>query len=483
MTTRLKKRWAGCRRAAWEAIVDGAKSVDLGQDLGPDRLAGGLEVAHLAGEDPQPLDRVLAPDRQRRHHRRDPVAERAVLLLGADADRDQGPHLQALGVVAAGPQVLADAAGDDREDDVVDGAAVLVFDPLQLGQVGLGDREAAMGPDLDVEGRVGARPCRRRAPSRWRRRRAGPGAGRAEPRGRRGTISLRAGQALPPGVAEQLQVGRFGTGEPGRAGAGEPCGSASRSKRTVVMSTPETPSTSAWWLLPTIAKRSSRRPSTSHSSQSGLLRSSCWEKIARREVAQLLLGAGRRQGALAHVVVEVEVRVVDPDRPPLVEGDEAQLLAEARNQVQARGDVVAELAVGGRRALEDDRRGDVHVGAGALHVKERGIESGQSFGSHGSSSHRPGGHERGHILALLEPFALFLPDRRGVSAVTWRSVSASYGVRSQNDRTHLPSPLAPARRGTGDPNATATSPWPGRIGRRAARSERRHRAGTREPVS
>ena len=45
------------------------------------------------------------------------------------------------------------------------------------------------------------------------------------------------------------------------------------------MSTPETPSTSAWWLLPTIAKRSPLSPSTSHSSQSGLVRSSCWEKI------------------------------------------------------------------------------------------------------------------------------------------------------------------------------------------------------------
>ena len=29
MTTRLKKRWAGCRRAACEAIVVGAKSVSL----------------------------------------------------------------------------------------------------------------------------------------------------------------------------------------------------------------------------------------------------------------------------------------------------------------------------------------------------------------------------------------------------------------------------------------------------------------------
>ena len=136
------------------------------------------------------------------------------------------------------------------------------------------------------------------------------------------------------------------------------------------MSTPETPSTSAWWLLPTIAKRSPSRPSTSHSSHSGLRAVELLGEDPRREVAQLLLGAGRRQRGLAHVVVEVEVGVVDPDRPALVEGDEAQLLAEARHQVQARLDVVAELVVGGRRALEDDRRGDVHVGAGPLHVEE-----------------------------------------------------------------------------------------------------------------
>ena len=69
----------------------------------------------------------------------------------------------------------------------------------------------------------------------------------------------------------------------------------------------------------------------------------------RRQVAELLLGARRGQRGLAHVVVEVEVGVVDPDRAALVEGHEAQLLAEARHQVQARGDVVAELLVAGRR--------------------------------------------------------------------------------------------------------------------------------------
>ncbi len=104
----------------------------------------------------------------------------------------------------------------------------------------------------------------------------------------------------------------------------------------------------------------------------------------RGEVAQLLLGARRRQGGLADVVVEVEVGVVDPDRAALAEGDEAELLAEARDEVQARLDVVAELFVGRRRAVEDDHRGDVHVGAASLHVEECGVESGQAIRAHGT---------------------------------------------------------------------------------------------------
>ena len=44
------------------------------------------------------------------------------------------------------------------------------------------------------------------------------------------------------------------------------------------MSTPEMPSTIAWWVLVRIAKRSRSSPCASHSSQSGLERSSCWEK-------------------------------------------------------------------------------------------------------------------------------------------------------------------------------------------------------------
>ena len=148
------------------------------------------------------------------------------------------------------------------------------------------------------------------------------------------------------------------------------------------MSTPETPSTSAWWLLPMIAKRSPLRPSASQSSQSGLPRSSCGGEDPRGEVAQVLVVAGRRQRGAADVVLEVEVRVVDQDRAALAERHLAQLLAELRHQVQPRGDVVAELLMRRRRPLEDDRRGDVHVRARPLHVEEGRVESAEPVRGH-----------------------------------------------------------------------------------------------------
>jgi hypothetical protein len=78
------------------------------------------------------------------------------------------------------------------------------------------------------------------------------------------------------------------------------------------------------------------------------------------------------------VVAEVEVRVVDPDRPSLPVRHEGELLAEARNEVQARVEVLEELLVARRGAFEDRRRGHVHVSAVALEMQERGVESAQS---------------------------------------------------------------------------------------------------------
>jgi hypothetical protein len=54
---------------------------------------------------------------------------------------------------------------------------------------------------------------------------------------------------------------------------------------------------------------------------------------ATGEQAQLLEPAGVRQRGVADVVLDVEVRVVDPERTPGLERREGQLLAVARHQV------------------------------------------------------------------------------------------------------------------------------------------------------
>ena len=50
------------------------------------------------------------------------------------------------------------------------------------------------------------------------------------------------------------------------------------------------------------------------SSQSGRRRSSCALDQRSRQLADLVLVAGRGDGDAAHVAADVEVRVVDPDR-------------------------------------------------------------------------------------------------------------------------------------------------------------------------
>jgi hypothetical protein len=83
---------------------------------------------------------------------------------------------------------------------------------------------------------------------------------------------------------------------------------------------------------------------------------------------------------VAHVVAQVEVRVVDPHGPALLERHEGQALAVAGDEVQARGEGVEDLLVGRRLALEDHDGGDVHVRAARFEMQEGGVESGQSLG-------------------------------------------------------------------------------------------------------
>jgi hypothetical protein len=105
---------------------------------------------------------------------------------------------------------------------------------------------------------------------------------------------------------------------------------------------------------------------------------------AARQVLQLLLTAGRRQRRGANVVLEVEVRVVDPDRPSLVQRHRAQLLPEARHEREPGLDVLQKLGVGRRRAFEDRHRGHVHVRCGVLQMQEGRVQRGEPVSVHGS---------------------------------------------------------------------------------------------------
>ncbi len=251
-------------------------------------------------------------------------------------------------------------------------------------EVGADEGDAAVGADFDVEGGRG----RGHAGADHLARVADPAQdlARAAQRGADAADDLaRAGGALAQGVAEQLEVGRLRARRPLRRphrrvrrllleveedGGDVDAGDAVDERVVALADDREAVAVEALD-QPQLPER--------------LAAVELLGEDPRRQVAQLLLGAGRRQRGLAHVVVEVEVGVVDPDRAALVEGDEAQLLAEARDEVQARGDVVAELRVARRRPLEDDRRGDVHVGAGSLHVEERGVEPSQPIFTHGAN--------------------------------------------------------------------------------------------------
>ena len=86
------------------------------------------------------------------------------------------------------------------------------------------------------------------------------------------------------------------------------------------------------------------------------------------------MSPGRRQRGVAHVVLEVEVRVVDPHRAPEVHRHEADPLAVAGHQRQLRREQRDQVVVGGCRSLEHRARRDVHVRRAVLEVEELCVE-------------------------------------------------------------------------------------------------------------
>ena len=92
------------------------------------------------------------------------------------------------------------------------------------------------------------------------------------------------------------------------------------SLRALVISSRVTPSIAAWWIFVMIAKlpagspATSSRPSMTYISHSGLLRSSGRECSRATWMQNCRQSPGPGQGDVPHVVLEVEVRILDPIR-------------------------------------------------------------------------------------------------------------------------------------------------------------------------
>ena len=164
-----------------------------------------------------------------------------------------------------------------------------------------------------------------------------------------------------------------GCGTHGSPSCGSAGGTGSRSNSTVARSTPATPSTSAWWVLEISAKRPSSSPCTSHSSHSGFVRSSRCEWIRAASARSCSSVPGSGSAGVAQVVLEVEARVVDPQRPAGLQRRDGELLPVARDEVQPAAHVVGEVGERRRRPLEDHHRADVHVRVLALLGEEGGV--------------------------------------------------------------------------------------------------------------
>ena len=273
---------------------------------------------------------VVVDDRHR-HHR---------------PDRPQPAHR-----LGAGHQPAAQRAGDGREDDVVDRAAVHLADLAVVGELGAHGDEPALLRQRPVHRRCGG-PGRVR---RGRRRPRRPGAPRGRaPRGRATRRWPRGGRPAACGGSRGCRSPRratsaAGRGRPPRAPVVvvRPASSASAevSSSTWPMSTVSRPSTRIWWLL----VRSATRPSLEALDEVDLpQRPAAVERPGgdpRDELAQLVHRPGPRQRGAAYVVAEVEVLVVHPDRVGQPAGHRLQPLAVARHEGDPVGD---QLRPGGR---------------------------------------------------------------------------------------------------------------------------------------
>ncbi len=231
-----------------------------------------------------------------------------MLVLRADRDGHERAQLEALGAHAARTQPAAQAARDDGQHDVVDRAAERVLDELEVLEVVAHERQPPVRADRHVQRRRPARgsgrPRRpRRCPRAPRGRCSSDSAGRVAADSARPASSN--GSCASPRIPRAASCSALGSdaaihGSPSCGAAGGGTGVASNS--TVIRSTPEMPSTSAWWDLEISAKRPLLEPLHEPRLPQRLRAVEPLRVDPRGQRAQLLLGARLRQRRVAHVV-------------------------------------------------------------------------------------------------------------------------------------------------------------------------------------
>ena len=270
-------------------------------------------TVHRLADDAQPLERVRDVDRQRRDDLGELVAQRAALVRRSATDtgtqaRSSMPSVRQP-ARRAGSRRSAPATTASTTSLTVPPSAALIF--LRSSRPARTTCEPPVRADADVERRVGrgrsappgdlADAVGRLARPVERLRRAGD---RAAARRRRPSAT-RPHRAVKPRRRELgAATARAAAPTARRRADSRPSGV--EVEEHVIRSTPETPSTSAWWVLEISAKPSPSRPSTSHSSHSGFVRSRRWEKMRAASAQQLLSSPGCGQRGVAHVVLEVE---------------------------------------------------------------------------------------------------------------------------------------------------------------------------------
>ena len=374
----VQARRAGHDAAAEREQHRRREARERGQHVAGDRLLALLDAVHLRADAPEPGARVVEPDRQSGEHGRDAVVVDAALAAATNRDGNHRAHdVVGPGWLAARLQQRAEAAGDHRQDHVVDRSAELGADGLDVAEPHLGPAPAPVRADRPRQRGGGDRAhprarggrclggfdavasvSRGRASARW---------STCTPTRGADFVGERARQHLDVGglgrrreLAPRAAAGRVGEHHRHQVGGGDPVDHAVvdlREQRPApvgeALDRPQLPQ----WLVAV----------------------QVLGEDARRHVAQLLLAARLGDRGVAEVVVEAEVRVVNPRGRAGAERHEAHLLAVARNQVELARDHLLQVLERRWRPLEEAHAADVHRRHVVLDVKERGVDRAHPF--------------------------------------------------------------------------------------------------------